>query len=310
MREYVNVENKTVVSEEHLRQLFPNEYLGKMISDEVAKRKGYAAVIPSPKPSCTLVQYVVRNGAVINAHGVWEQAWDIKDMDADQRANALEQYQQTSWANIENKRDYLEEAEGVLVKNTFDNYFWFQTDHVSRIKLMSLYAMKIDVPPVEWKLLDGIIITLTHDLLSAYAKALAIHHNKIHRVARLHRAKMLQSDDPVNYDFSQNWPLSYTQGEIVTISINNNQKALKEHSETFMTQTAKLHSLEIQLLQLKSSETPDIDMLKQCEEAIRIATKIRDVSQKTMESAKVELQQVIDVLQKMQENNLMNDKVS
>ena len=308
MSEYVNTSTGAVITSEHLRSLFPDEHLGDIITDDVAKQKGYATIVVSPQPPHKLTQYVTRNGAQINALGIWEQAWRVVDMTAEQRADALQSDQAIAWKQIEEKRDRLEETSGILVVDAGGKHYWFQSDHRSKTKLMHMLILKADCPSVEWKSLDGTVVSLSHDLLLAYGKASVTHHNKIYKVANIHRQKMLLSDNPLAYNFNDGWPITYTQTEALTIGINNCQKLISDQSTAIVHGGSRLVTAKEQLTKLMAGKEVDANAMIAAEQEVRIATKLAETAKSGTDSAQEELKTLLATLTTLQKNTLDNQE--
>lgn len=105
---------------------------------------------------------------------------------------------------IKAKRDHLK-FNGVLVSGK-----WFHTDADSRTQWLGLTLMGANVPAIPWTTRDGSEITLSPSLVSAVFMATATLDMTAFAVAKAHIAAMLASADPYSYDFSANWPATYT----------------------------------------------------------------------------------------------------
>lgn len=109
------------------------------------------------------------------------------------------------WENIKNYRDFKKE-DGVFVSNK-----WFHTDTYSRTQQLGLILLGTNIPVgLQWKTMDGSFITMDQTLINQIFSSIASSDINIFTVAETHRSNMLASSNPQNYDFSANWPTTYS----------------------------------------------------------------------------------------------------
>ncbi|XYU81445.1 DUF4376 domain-containing protein [Pasteurella multocida] len=62
---------------------------------------------------------------------------------------------------------------------------------------------------IDWKCYDNSFIKMNRTLLDEIFLAMVVTENADHINAEKHRAEMLKSADPLNYDFSTGWSANY-----------------------------------------------------------------------------------------------------
>lgn len=107
------------------------------------------------------------------------------------------------WEDIKNER-LKRITSGVYVSSIGKK---FHTDDVSVIQYNNIGNMIAldNFEPIEWKVMDNTWITMTEDVFKDLQKAMVQNTNKIYRIAEEHKAKMLEMDNPEDYDYSEGW---------------------------------------------------------------------------------------------------------
>jgi len=123
--------------------------------------------------------------------------------DAERDAVLKSRAQARKWLEIQAERERRKYA------GTKVGAYWFHSDDPSRIQQIALVMMGASVPPVQWKTMSGEFVTMTQTLAMQIFQTRATSDVAIFTVAEQHRATMLASSDPDNYDFSANWPEVY-----------------------------------------------------------------------------------------------------
>lgn len=109
------------------------------------------------------------------------------------------------WRKIQAERD-RRKANGVKVGD-----YWFHSDDGSRIQQLALVIFGSNLPAnIMWKTLNGAFVEMTPTLAVQIFQASAAQDIAIFSVAEQHKAAMLASQDPELYDFSGDWPETYT----------------------------------------------------------------------------------------------------
>lgn len=122
--------------------------------------------------------------------------------------------QATMWNRIKQERDSLR-ALGVRVNCGNDNegnpiYKFFNSDETSRIQQLSLVMMGSNIPSnLQWKTMDNSFVTMTPTLATTIFQTTAYYDQTNFANAEIHRAAMMASNDPLNYDYSTGWLPSY-----------------------------------------------------------------------------------------------------
>lgn len=114
----------------------------------------------------------------------------------------LEQ-QDAVWELIKQRR-YEAVTSGVYVESVDK---WFHTDEVSVTSYSTIAGMIAlnNYEPVQWKTMDNEWVLLTIPLFKELQTAMSLKTNENYRVAEDHKAAMLLSDNPLEYDYSTNW---------------------------------------------------------------------------------------------------------
>ncbi len=113
----------------------------------------------------------------------------------------IQNAQDEIWTKIKNVRDYRKSS-GVKVGD-----YWFHSDSESRIQQLGLVIMGANIPPnLMWKTLTGVFIVMTPTLAPQIFSATSSSDVAIFTIAEQHRAAMLASPDPLNYDYTTGWP--------------------------------------------------------------------------------------------------------
>lgn len=124
-------------------------------------------------------------------------------------ADCLYYTQVRVWNGIKALRDWYQQN-GVLVGS-----HWFNSDPMSRIQQIALVIFGANLPPVQWKTMDGSFVAMTPTLAQQIFTASAASDIAIFAVAEQHKARMLASQTPTTYDFSGGWPTTYTGSQLL-----------------------------------------------------------------------------------------------
>lgn len=111
------------------------------------------------------------------------------------------------WREIQAERD-TRKASGVLVGAN-----WFHSDDTSRIQFLALMLYGANMPTnIMWKTMGGAFVQMTPTLVQQIFGTIAATDTAIFTVAEQHKAIMLASENPNEYDFmngSPAWPLVF-----------------------------------------------------------------------------------------------------
>lgn len=111
--------------------------------------------------------------------------------------------QEKVWEQIKQRR-YEAITSGVYV-NSIDK--WFHTDEVSATTYSTIAGMIAldNYEPSQWKTMDNTWLLLTEPLFKELQTAISQKTNANYAIAEQHKAAMLQSDNPLDYDYSTDW---------------------------------------------------------------------------------------------------------
>lgn len=112
------------------------------------------------------------------------------------------------WEAIKEERNRRTQG-GVKVNYQATDY-WFHSDNTSRIQQLALVMLGVNIPPgTMWKTMGGQFVELSSELVQAVYQASIQSDMAKFQAAEIHKANMLASAEPENYDFSQGWPEIY-----------------------------------------------------------------------------------------------------
>ena len=139
-------------------------------------------------------------------------AYHTLDANGDWQLNSalLANAKETKWQEIKQYRDDREEGGVKLVIDGTD--YWFHSDTRSLIKYLFLLFLATVFSTyfqnnISWKTMENdTLVTLTPQIIINIFFAVMTMGNTVHQIGRNHRAAMMQSNDPLNYDFKTGWP--------------------------------------------------------------------------------------------------------
>lgn len=128
----------------------------------------------------------------------WEEAPPIEP-----HLPPLEDRQAEAWEGIKTER-LKQTTSGVYVPSV-DKVF--HTDDVSVIQYNNIGNMIAldNFEPIQWKVMDNTWITMTEEVFRDLQTAMVQNTNRIYQVSEEHKAKMMESDNPDEYDYSSGW---------------------------------------------------------------------------------------------------------
>ena len=143
------------------------------------------------------------SGPQLSEIHIWddtEKAWII---DTDLQNAKKEAYQENVWAAIKKKRD-SQVISGVFIPSVSKI---FQTDISSTAtyaQIGSMISLNI-YEIVNWKVLDNTFIPITEELFKELQTAILRNTQLTYAIAEQHKAAMLLSDNPEEYDYTTGW---------------------------------------------------------------------------------------------------------
>lgn len=134
-----------------------------------------------------------------SVYHIWENfQWAIDE------AN-LTSIRQNIWENIKKLRDARLENGGYPVGT-----YWFHSDIYAQSNYTDLLMMGSQIPlNTYWKTMSGVFVTMTQVLAQQILAAKALQKSRTFAKSEQHKAAMLASEDPLNYDFTTSWPPIY-----------------------------------------------------------------------------------------------------
>lgn len=137
--------------------------------------------------------------------GAWtysNNTWAVHDTTINTKVVGIAQ--ESKWESIKAFRD-AKKFDGVLVSGK-----WIHTDTYSRTQWLAMVMMGSSLPSIAWTTLDKTTINTTPALATAVFGAVATQDATIFATAVWHQTQMMALADPTQYDFSANWPATYT----------------------------------------------------------------------------------------------------
>lgn len=118
------------------------------------------------------------------------------------------QHQAKIWEAIKQKRRTITHG-GVYIKSVKK---WFHTDDSSRTQYLALQILP-DLPSeLMWKTMDNSFVKLTKPLITELAMTILQAEQADFANAEKHRLAMLQTQNPLEYDYSKGWTAIYELG--------------------------------------------------------------------------------------------------
>ncbi|MDA5609983.1 DUF4376 domain-containing protein [Pasteurella multocida] len=128
-------------------------------------------------------------------------------VDEEKQAQRLAEQQDEMWEKIKKKR-YENGLGGVYIARVGK---WFQTGEEEKTKYLGLDKVIDSLGEIDWKCYDNSFIKMNRTLLNEIFLQMVVDENADHINAEKHRAEMLKSADPLNYDFSTGWSANYEE---------------------------------------------------------------------------------------------------
>ncbi|QLB23713.1 hypothetical protein A6B44_08845 [Pasteurella skyensis] len=129
-------------------------------------------------------------------HELIDNKWILNQ---EAKAKKLKKEQKQAWENIKKHRDKLSQS-GVKVGDK-----WFHSDEISHLRLMTLKQLPALPENLQWKTMDGSFVIMTEELLSNVINARLLTEIANFKNGERHKMLMLQSENPLEYDFSSGW---------------------------------------------------------------------------------------------------------
>lgn len=118
------------------------------------------------------------------------------------------QHQAQIWEAIKQKRRTITHG-GVYIKSVKK---WFHTDDSSRTQYLALQILPELPSELMWKTMDNSFVKLTKPLITELAMTILQAEQADFANAEKHRLAMLQTENPLEYDYSKGWTAIYELG--------------------------------------------------------------------------------------------------
>lgn len=115
--------------------------------------------------------------------------------------------QELVWSSIKDTRSHHTHS-GVYIASVDK---WFHTDESSRIQYLALITLPSLPDNLQWKTMDNSFITLTRPLLTELTSAMLLKEQQDFMNAEQHKQRMMQADNPLDYDYSTGWSEIYQE---------------------------------------------------------------------------------------------------
>ncbi|HDR1823499.1 DUF4376 domain-containing protein [Pasteurella multocida] len=149
-------------------------------------------------------QYILVDRQPSELH-VWNcDQWVV---DEEKQAQRLAEQQDEMWEKIKKKR-YENGLGGVYIARVGK---WFQTGEEEKTKYLGLDKVIDSLGEIDWKCYDNSFIKMNRTLLNEIFLQMVVDENADHINAEKHRAEMMKSAEPLNYDFSTGWSANYEE---------------------------------------------------------------------------------------------------
>lgn len=123
----------------------------------------------------------------------------------EKQSSLLAKQHTETWERIKEYR-YQRSLGGVYIKSV-DR--WFQTGEEEKTKYLGLSQVIDKIGSIEWKTFENDFVEMTPALLAEIFAEMVRAENADHVNAERHKAVMMQSDKPLEYDFSDGWERRY-----------------------------------------------------------------------------------------------------
>lgn len=121
----------------------------------------------------------------------------------------LKYLQDLAWEVIKNHR-YQNSLGGVYIERVGK---WFQTGGEEKTKYLGLDKVIDQIGKINWKCADNTFVEMDRDLLNDIFLQMVLTENADHINAEKHRLQMLETENPLEYDFSGGWSPTYSGEE-------------------------------------------------------------------------------------------------
>lgn len=199
-------EGAVEITEQRYLELFEGQSTGKQIA---TGEEGQPILVdPPPSPY----------------HELKDGEWFISDL---KMAQQKAEQQAQMWESIKQKR-YENSLGGVFIPSVGK---WFQTGEEEKTKYLGLDKVIDQLHEINWKCADNTFVKMNRALLDEIFLTMVQTENADHINAERHRLAMLESDNPLDYDFSTGWSANYQEQHNETTDENTDEQAYRSIDE-------------------------------------------------------------------------------
>lgn len=165
--------------------------------------KTYIKLLKAINSGCIVFDNLSISPTKPSPYHTWQDGhWHIDD-ETQQLIKAEQQSQ--IWEKIKTLR-YDKCRAGCYVKSVDK---WFHSDDASRQQYIFMRTLPEIPENTLWKTMDGSFVRMNKTLLDELSLALFNEEQQNYMNAEQHRAKMLQAENPIEYDYSTGWSAAY-----------------------------------------------------------------------------------------------------
>lgn len=216
--EYRLRSNGEILYHNQLEVMYPNFTIPQILDNIHLEYLGLDRILDSAAPATGLFQSAVKDGIIQNETSNWVYNWRIEDWSPAHIAQYMQSSAVLKWNQIKAERD----------RRTTGGFHvglkWFHSDQASRVQHLGLKDKARDIlsgggtmtDPIKilgqqiyWKTMDSsflpLVVQHAFDIINAAANLDAM----LFIAAEQHKAAMINSVNPMAYDFSSGWPQAF-----------------------------------------------------------------------------------------------------
>lgn len=170
------------------------------LPDDIIEIDGdtHARLLTAINSGCHILPDLTPSAPKPSSYHIWQNDGWVLGVDKSE-------LQAQVWEAVKQKR-HDNTRGGTFIKSVGK---WFHTDDSSRTQYLALQLLPQLPPDLAWKCMDNQFVPMTKELLTEIAMTILTEEQADFANAEKHRLLMLQSDDPLNYDYSTGWSATY-----------------------------------------------------------------------------------------------------
>lgn len=131
--------------------------------------------------------------------------------DPDLKAKYLERIREEVWEKIKARR--TESIDTGVYHPRLQKWFHTDAEAQRNYSLLGHAISSALYKPKRWKTMDGTFIEMTREVFQDIIALALGKADEDYKNAEIHKAKLMQSTDPLAYDYSTGWSAGYTKGQ-------------------------------------------------------------------------------------------------